>query len=64
MQVTFGELVVPVIIDKMLDITRPDEVAVLIREDGKVVWINVNGQCMFRACRIGKLTLVDHRVQS
>lgn len=39
----------------MLDITAPDSVEVLIRDDKKVVWVNVDGICRFRACRIKKL---------
>ena len=45
----------------MKDITAPEEVEILIKEDGKVIWINVDGICELRACRIGKLTLNDER---
>ncbi len=44
----------------MLDITAPDYVEIVIKEDGKVVWINTGG-CVFRACRIGQLVIEDRR---
>jgi len=44
-----------------LDITAPETVEILIREDGEVIWINVDGLCRFRACRIKKLELNDLR---
>ena len=43
----------------MIDITAPETVEILIRDDKKVVWINVNGECVFRACRIGQLDIND-----
>jgi len=36
----------------MLDITAPSHVEIEIREDGHVVWVNVDGECVLRACRI------------
>jgi hypothetical protein len=45
----------------MIDITAPSDVEVKIRGDGKVVWVNIDGICKLRACRIGKLELVDER---
>ena len=48
--------------DTMLDITciqSSDFVEISIREDDKVVWINVNGQCLFRISKIQNL--VVHR---
>jgi len=44
---------------EMLDITAPKVVDITIRSDGKVVWVNVDGICRFRACRIQE-TLVVH----
>lgn len=44
-----------------LDVTAPDAVEVMIRQDGRVVWVNVNGVCMFRACQIGIFQLTDER---
>jgi len=41
-----------------LDITKPKFVEIDIRNDGKVVWINIDGICRLRACRIGKDRLV------
>jgi hypothetical protein len=44
-----------------LDITAPDEVEIQIRSDGKVMWVNINGMCRLRVCRIAHLTLNDDR---
>lgn len=46
----------------MLDVTcndNDDFIEINIREDDKVFWINMNGQCIFRACQIPNL--VVHR---
>jgi predicted DNA-binding protein len=44
-----------------LDITAPQVVEMSVRQDGKVVWVNVDGICRFRACQIEQLILEDHR---
>lgn len=49
--------------DNSMDVTAPKHVEVLIHDDGKVIWINVNGICLFRACRIGELVINDERTQ-
>ena len=46
-----------------LDITEPQSVEIQIRNDGKVIWINIDGACVFRACRIKELSVIDERVQ-
>jgi hypothetical protein len=46
---------------EMLDVTEPYVVEVQIRGDSTVVWVNVNGICLFRACRIGTLIVTDER---
>jgi len=47
---------------KMVEISNQELVGVLIREDGKVVWINdEKGEYVFRASRIGELILNDER---
>ncbi len=46
---------------ELQDITEPEYLEILIKEDGKVVWINIDGICAFRACRIKKLILNDER---
>lgn len=61
MIVTYNDLVVPSPKDRMLDITAPETVEIQISNNGKVVWINIDGHCMVRACRIGKLTVQDNR---
>lgn len=42
-----------------VDITEPGYVEVLVSNDGKIVWVNVDGICRFRACRIKQLTIRD-----
>lgn len=49
-----------------LDIIEPDsEVQVVIREDGKAMWLNVDGRCVCRVGRIppGMITIEDQRRQ-
>lgn len=49
----------------MRDVTAPEHVEVLIRNDGKVLWVNVDGCCEFRASRISKsIEIKDERVNS
>ncbi len=45
----------------MTDVTAPDGVEIMIRHDGKVIWVNIDGKCLLRACRIKNLTLDDQR---
>lgn len=45
-----------------LDLTAPDHgVEVLVRNDGKVLWVNVDGICRLRICQIPELLLNDER---
>lgn len=44
--------------ETMIDITNPHFVEVLFTEDRKRIWVNVDGVCKFRACRVQ--TLVIH----
>jgi hypothetical protein len=39
-----------------VDITAPRLVQVSCSDDGKVIWVNIDGLCVLRACRIGDLT--------
>jgi len=45
---------------EMVDILKPSDVEIKIRGDGKVVWVNVDDVCRFRA-KISDLTLIDER---
>ena len=45
------------------DVSEPEHVEVLISENGKTLWINIAGHCVFRACRINNLVLHDERVE-
>lgn len=49
----------------MLDITEPTvPVEIQIRNDGRVLWINMGGRCVVRICRIGELVVTDARMES
>lgn len=41
--------------------TREEKVWLVIREDGKVVWINTETHCLVRICGIEQLVLDDRR---
>ena len=47
--------------EQMVDVTAPEVVEVSIRDDGKVVWVNVDGICRFRACQIKTVIVEDRR---
>lgn len=44
-----------------LDITAPDCVEIIIKDNGKVVWINTENGCQFRASQIKHLEVIDER---
>jgi hypothetical protein len=47
---------------ELLDITAPKfGVEVEIREDGKVLWVHVDGVSVLRICQIDRLEVNDHR---
>jgi hypothetical protein len=47
-----------------VDLEDAEEVEILIREDGKTLWINGSGRCLVRLCRIkGMVTVTDKRRQ-
>ncbi len=45
----------------MIDISKPEVIEILIKTDGKVIWINTENGCIFRACCIKKLIVNDGR---
>ncbi len=46
----------------MIDITAPKQpVEIDIRFDGEVLWVNVDGKCALRVCRIPAIILKDSR---
>lgn len=51
--------------DKMVDIQSPKSgVEIIIRSDGTVLWVNVDGECRLRICKISTaspLIIVDER---
>jgi hypothetical protein len=47
--------------DELVDITAPKHVEVRVSHNGKTVWVNVNGICLLRACRISHLAVHDDR---
>jgi hypothetical protein len=42
----------------MIDITTPKLVQIVVRHDKKVAWVNVDGDCVLRCCRVEKLELI------
>lgn len=48
-------------IDEMLDVTAPDYVEIVVSHDERKVWINVDGRCLLRACRIQHIKIEDGR---
>ena len=46
---------------RMIDLTAPEIMEITIRSDGKVVWINTEAGCVFRASKIGELIVLDNR---
>ena len=49
------------LMDAHLDITAPACVDIQIKENGRVIWVNVNGVCILRICRIPCLEVQDNR---
>ena len=49
------------LIKKSIDVSGAEYCQIQIREDGKVVWINVNGICVCRVCRIEELRIIDDK---
>ena len=51
-----------------LDLANPDEVEIIIAHDHRPktyrVWVNVDGVCRFRACRVKAVSIEDTRPQS
>lgn len=45
----------------MQDITGARAVEVSVRDDGKVLWVNVDGLCVLRVCRIDYIEVNDAR---
>jgi len=50
-------------LEGMKDITAPEIVQIVIRNDSKVIWINTEKGCIFRACKIKELEIDDMRVK-
>lgn len=46
------------------DIAGAETVEVQIRDDGKVVWINIDGICRFRVQRFEQLLISDERAKA
>jgi hypothetical protein len=44
----------------MVDITGPKLVEVQVRLDQKVVWVNVDGKCALRCCKVWHVVLPDN----
>ena len=53
---------VDTILPELVDITAPEGVELSIREDGQVIWVNVDGVCRLRCCQIKHLEIEDKRL--
>lgn len=47
--------------DINIDVTGPEFVQILIREDGETIWVNTEDGCLLRICRIENLVIEDQR---
>jgi len=45
----------------MKDMTVPEIVEITVRDDGKVVWVNVDGECVLRCSQIKNLRIEDNQ---
>jgi hypothetical protein len=47
---------------KFIDITAPEfPVDVVVRADGKVLWINIGEVCIMRICQMKEIIITDDR---
>lgn len=44
--------------DDVLDISGAGIVELQVREDGRVIWVNVDGVCRLRICRIREEVII------
>lgn len=49
---------------EMVDVTAPGCVQVQISKDGRTLWINVDGVCRLRCCRVAALEVEDGREET
>lgn len=48
--------------NRLTDIEEPEMVQIVIRDDGKTLWVNTEYGCLVRICQIkGKVTVEDKR---
>ena len=47
--------------DEAVEIVKPKHVEVMIRQDGKTIWVNVDGLRLFRAGQCEKIQVNDQR---
>jgi hypothetical protein len=45
----------------LLDISNPEHVEVVLKEDHKVLWVNIEGVCKLRVCNIQNFEFKDER---
>lgn len=45
----------------LVDIADSKVVEIEIRDDGKVLWVNVDGVCRLRFYEPGEIIIIDHR---
>lgn len=44
-----------------VEVRAPANVEVVINHDATTIWVNIEGKCLLRACKISKLTILDDR---
>jgi hypothetical protein len=48
-------------VNDQLDMTAPEVVQIQVDASGETVWINVDGVCRLRCCRVGQIEIEDNR---
>lgn len=48
-------------VGELRDITNAGNVELQISNDGKTIWINIDGMCKLRVCKIKRLAVRDDR---
>ena len=44
-----------------LDIAEPKVIQIEVNPTGSILWVNIDGLCVLRVCKIAKLTIIDNR---
>lgn len=47
----------------MIDITGPEHVEIALNEAHEIIWVNVDGICRLRICKVKHLVIEDMKAQ-